>query len=54
MLHKATVKGGAFITLIDEEAAIYAFGKDTVQLVKGPKVEYVQKNSYKNVLRMTM
>lgn len=49
MLHKATVKGGAFITLIDEEAAIYAFGTDTVQLVKGPKVEYVQKNSYKNV-----
>ena len=49
MLATGEVKGGSFITLIDEETSTYAFGTDTLQLVKGPKVATVQANSYKNV-----
>ncbi len=49
MLNIASTKGNGLITLIDEDANTYAFGTDTLQLVKGPKVATVRANSYKNV-----
>ena len=41
--------GGATIRVIDDAKAIYSFGTDTVQLVKGPKVEDAQELAYKKV-----
>ena len=41
--------GGAIIRVIDDAKAIYSFGTDTVQLVKGPKVEDAQELAYKKV-----
>ena len=42
-------RGGAIIRVIDDAKAIYSFGTDTVQLVKGPKVEDAQELAYKKV-----
>ena len=39
------------ITLIDEEEGIYAFGTDTLQLVKGPKIEDAQDMAFKSVTK---
>jgi len=44
-----TNRGGAIIRVIDDAKAIYSFGTDTVQLVKGPKVEDAQELAYKKV-----
>jgi len=40
-----------FITLINEENGVYAFGTDTLKLTKGPKVEEAQKMGYKVVTK---
>ena len=42
-------RGGTIIRIIDDAKAIYSFGTDTVQLVKGPKVEDAQELAYKKV-----
>lgn len=39
------------ITLINEKEAIYAFGTDTIQLTKGPKVADAQKMGFKEVTK---
>ena len=44
-----STRGGAIIRVIDDAKAIYSFGTDTVQLVKGPKVEDAQELAYKKV-----
>ena len=49
MLNNNKIKGTGFITLIDETTSTYAFGTDTLQLVKGPKVVTIQANSYKKI-----
>ena len=40
-----------FITLINEENGVYAFGTDTLRLTKGPKVKDAQKMGYKVVTK---
>ena len=40
-----------FITLINEENGVYAFGTDTLKLTKGPKVKDAQKMGYKVVTK---
>ena len=40
-----------FITLINEENGVYAFGTDTLKLTKGPKVKDAQKMGYKLVTK---
>ena len=49
MWNTNSTRGGAIIRVIDDAKAIYSFGKDTVQLVKGPKVEDAQELAYKKV-----
>ena len=49
MWNTNSTKGGAIIRVIDDAKAIYSFGTDTVQLVKGPKVEDAQELAYKKV-----
>ena len=49
MWNTNSTRGGAIIRLIDDAKAIYSFGTDTVQLVKGPKVEDAQELAYKKV-----
>ena len=48
MWNTNSTRGGA-IRVIDDAKAIYSFGTDTVQLVKGPKVEDAQELAYKKV-----
>ena len=40
-----------FITLINKENGVYAFGTDTLKLTKGPKVKDAQKMGYKLVTK---
>ena len=47
MWNTNSTRGGAIIRVIDDAKAIYSFGTDTVQLVKGPKVEDAQELAYK-------
>ena len=49
MWNTNSTRGGAIIRVIDDAKAIYSFGTDTVQLVKGPKVEDAQELAYKKV-----
>ena len=49
MWNTNSTRGGAIISVIDDAKAIYSFGTDTVQLVKGPKVEDAQELAYKKV-----
>ena len=49
MWNTNSTRGGAIIRIIDDAKAIYSFGTDTVQLVKGPKVEDAQELAYKKV-----
>ena len=49
MWNTNSTRGGAIIRVIDDAKAIYSFGTDTVQLVKGPKVEDAQDLAYKKV-----
>ena len=49
MWNTNSTRGGAIICVIDDAKAIYSFGTDTVQLVKGPKVEDAQELAYKKV-----
>ncbi len=49
MCNTNSTRGGAIIRVIDDAKAIYSFGTDTVQLVKGPKVEDAQELAYKKV-----
>ena len=49
MWNANSTRGGAIIRVIDDAKAIYSFGTDTVQLVKGPKVEDAQELAYKKV-----
>ena len=49
MWNTISTRGGAIIRVIDDAKAIYSFGTDTVQLVKGPKVEDAQELAYKKV-----
>ena len=44
MWNTNSTRGGAIIRVIDDAKAIYSFGTDTVQLVKGPKVEDAQES----------
>ena len=49
MWNTNSTRGGTIIRIIDDAKAIYSFGTDTVQLVKGPKVEDAQELAYKKV-----
>ena len=49
MWNTNSTRGGAIIRVIDDAKAIYSFGTDTVQFVKGPKVEDAQELAYKKV-----
>ena len=49
MWNTNSTRGGTIIRVIDDAKAIYSFGTDTVQLVKGPKVEDAQELAYKKV-----
>ena len=49
MWNTNSTRGCAIIRVIDDAKAIYSFGTDTVQLVKGPKVEDAQELAYKKV-----
>ena len=49
MWNTNSTRGGPIIRVIDDAKAIYSFGTDTVQLVKGPKVEDAQELAYKKV-----
>ena len=51
MWNTNSTRGGAIIRVIDDAKAIYSFGTDTVQLVKGPKVEDAQELAYKKVYK---
>ena len=51
MWNTNSTRGGAIIRVIDDAKAIYSFGTDTVQLVKGPKVEDAQELAYKKVTK---
>lgn len=51
MMNTTVTKGTANITIINEKEAIYAFGTDTIQLTKGPKIDNAKNMGFKTVTK---